>query len=94
MNKVKSAAAAVALTLATLAGGAASAYPVIVAAPGPVFYAPPPVVVARPYYPGVYLRPVWVGGAYYRYPYWYHGVRYFGPRPGWGYHYAWGRRWR
>jgi hypothetical protein len=94
MNTFKSIGAAVALAITTLASGAASAYPIVVAAPGPVVVAPRPVVVAPPVYAGVYLHPAWVGGVYYRYPYWYHGVRYFGPRPGWGYHYHWVRRWR
>ncbi len=82
---------AVALGAAAIAG-AASAYPVVVAGPGPYVYAPRPVYPVRrvvvappPYYAAA---PVWVGGVYYGYPYYWHGARYYGPR-GFGY-----RHWR
>jgi hypothetical protein len=90
MKTLKAAAATVAVLGATALAGAASAYPVIVA-PAPYVYAPPPppprVVVAPP--PYYYVRPAWVGGVYYGYPYYWRGVRYFGPRGFHGYY-----RWR
>lgn len=78
--------AALALGAAAI-GGAASAYPVFVPAPYPAPVYAPPVAYAPPY---AYVRPAWVGGIYYGYPYYWHGVRYFGPH---GFHYGY-RRWR